>query len=292
MNEELLQTLARHISEREGHAVALPIEDNRGNAGYIGRLRGRHKTLSISYMMKSAPVTSGGMIESEGRNLEHLALAAAIRVPEVVWSGDLNDRTILVMEWMDLQKDGDWALLGQQLAELHRYYSPQYYGWYRHNHIGPTFQSNTWAERWCDFFAEQRVGWQLNLAARNGFHLDQDGQLVQHIRRLLVDHNPKASLLHGDLWAGNAGFCGGDPVIYDPACYYGDREADLAMASLFGGFPEDFFKAYQQTWPLPDGWPLRRTIYNLYHLLNHVNLFGTGYMAQAESAIRQILKAC
>ena len=106
------------------------------------------------------------------------------------------------------------------------------------------------------------------------------------VRRLLEGHRPEASLLHGDLWSGNAGFTQDGPVIFDPAVYYGDREADLAMTELFGGFPRSFYDAYDAEWPLPQGYEIRKEVYNLYHLLNHLNLFGAGYLAQVQATLR------
>ena len=167
------------------------------------------------------------------------------------------------------------------------------FGWHRDNTIGATPQSNAWTDDWARFFAERRLGYQLDLALEQG----HSGQLIERGRRLcapldalLLDHRPVPSLLHGDLWGGNwAADESGQPVVFDPAIYFGDREADLAMTRLFGGFGRAFYDAYQSAWPLEAGADLRFDLYNLYHVLNHLNLFGGGYRGQAETLIEQLL---
>jgi fructosamine-3-kinase len=166
------------------------------------------------------------------------------------------------------------------------------FGWHRDNTIGSTPQTNTPARNWVDFWRRNRLGFQLALAHRNGY----GGRLQDRGRRLLerfptlLDHAPQSSLLHGDLWGGNMSFDrGGNPVIYDPAVYYGDRETDLAMTELFGGFGGDFYAAYEEAWPLAPGYPTRKLLYNLYHILNHLNLFGSGYLGQAQGMIERLL---
>ena len=180
------------------------------------------------------------------------------------------------------------------LAALHRHTAAGF-GWNRDNTIGTTPQQNRWTADWAEFFRDRRIAPQLALAATNGHGLrsqDDGSRLLDAIPALLAGHVPAASLLHGDLWSGNAArLQGGDPVVFDPAVYYGDREADLAMCSLFGGFGADFFAAYREAWPLPPGHELRRELYNLYHVLNHANLFGGGYVAQAEAMIGRLLAA-
>ncbi len=167
------------------------------------------------------------------------------------------------------------------------------YGWHRNNTIGSTEQVNTRSANWIDFLRDHRIGFQLNLASRNGFH----GRLQARGKRLIDamdiffrSYVPEASLLHGDLWSGNIGFLENDePVIFDPAIYFGDRETDIAMSELFGGFSRTFYSAYQSAWPLDNGFRVRKHLYNLYHLLNHLNLFGQGYLAQCEATIDRLL---
>ena len=144
-----------------------------------------------------------------------------------------------------------------------------------------------------DFWQKQRLGYQLDLAATNGAPatlIDGGRRLQEGLAAFYRDYRPTPSLLHGDLWGGNwAADEIGRPVIYDPATYYGDREADLAMTELFGGFEPAFYSAYQAHSPLADGYELRRDLYKLYHMLNHLNLFGGGYLSSCENLIDQLL---
>ena len=159
------------------------------------------------------------------------------------------------------------------------------FGWDTDNTIGSTLQINTCEHDWVDFWRTQRLQFQLQLAAENGHggRLQSQGEkLLDAFPALFVGYSPPASLLHGDLWSGNYAFNrSGEPVIYDPAVYYGDREADLAMTELFGGFGADFYAAYRANYPLDAGYGVRKTLYNLYHILNHLNIFGEGYRSQA-----------
>ncbi len=187
------------------------------------------------------------------------------------------------MEFLELKSRGDFAALGRMLATIHRTQGGRF-GWARDNYIGSTPQLNGAYENWAEFWRARRLEPQLALAKRNGYDLDAD-----NVTQLLEGHTPAPSLLHGDLWSGNGGFlAGGAPVLFDPAVYYGDREADLAMTELFGGFPREFYSAYG---PLPAGYQQRKHLYNLYHLLNHLNLFGGGYLGQVNATLRLLTDA-
>lgn len=234
------------------------------------------------------------MFEAEAAALAELAATGAVRVPLPVEHGTAAGLAFLVLEYLPLGGGGTRALeiLGRRLAALHRIPQP-FFGWHRDNTIGSTPQPNERGDDWIAFWRERRLGFQLDLAARNGHggELRRRGeQLLARFAELFADYRPVPALLHGDLWGGNAG-CTVDeePVIFDPACYYGDREADLAMTELFGGFPERFYAAYREALPLDVGYPQRRTLYNLYHVLNHLNLFGGGYRTQAEHMIDRLL---
>jgi fructosamine-3-kinase len=174
----------------------------------------------------------------------------------------------------------------------HRITGPQF-GWQRDNFIGSTPQCNAAAPTWPFFFARRRLLPQLELAKRHGHHgqlIASGERLAEQLPALFVDHQPQPSLLHGDLWSGNAATDeAGTLALFDPAVYFGDREADLAMSELFGGFPDSFYAAYREAWPLADGFEQRKTLYNLYHVLNHLNLFGSGYLHQAERMIARLL---
>lgn len=209
--------------------------------------------------------------------------AAGVRAPEPLALGVEAGEAWLLLEYLELRNDGDWAALGRMLAAQHRYHG-EHFGWTRDNYIGATPQANGWLAHWPTFFAERRLAPQLRLARENGFRVE-----AGNVMELLAQHQPQPSLLHGDLWSGNAGFTREGPVVFDPAVYYGDREADLAMTELFGGFPPQFYEAYRATLPVDPGYEKRKALYNLYHLLNHLNLFGAGYLGQVRAVLRLLL---
>lgn len=232
------------------------------------------------------------MLQAEADGLRELAQAAAIRVPAPAACGAAGGVGFLALEWLTLSAGGRDAALGAGLARLHRT-TARAHGWRRDNTIGTTPQDNAWTGDWATFFRDRRIAPQLALAARHGHggRLQRDGErLLAAIPALLAGHAPVPSLLHGDLWPGNAArLASGEPVIFDPAVYFGDRETDLAMTELFAGFGADFHAAYAEIWPLAQGYATRRTLYNLYHVLNHLNLFGGGYRAQADAMIASLL---
>ena len=207
--------------------------------------------------------------------------SAGMRAPEALSNGIVKGQAYLLMEYLELDGGKDFAALGRMLAAAHRKPGPRF-GWRRDNYIGATHQANGWCNDWREFWLERRLRPQIELARRHGFDLALPGISV------LRGHEPQPSLLHGDLWAGNAGFTAAGPVVFDPAVYYGDREADLAMTELFGGFPSEFYEAYNAAWPLDEGYERRKPMYNLYHLLNHLSLFGGGYLTQVKTALRLV----
>jgi fructosamine-3-kinase len=234
-----------------------------------------------------------GMFEAEALALDQLAATRTIRVPQPLCHGIAGSQSFLVMEWLDLggYAPTAWTTMGRQLAQMHRTaLSPQGYGWQRNNTIGSTPQLNDWSDDWPRFWRDRRLGYQFKLARRNGGHFPKAEDLLQQVPDLLTGHNPDPSLVHGDLWSGNAALSrDGTPVLLDPASYYGDREVDLAMTELFGGFPASFYTGYQSVWPLEAGYAQRKLLYNLYHVLNHFNLFGGSYANQAKQIIQQLL---
>ncbi|HUW28164.1 MAG TPA: fructosamine kinase family protein [Sulfuriferula sp.] len=244
------------------------------------------------YFVKTNNAAKLHMFEAEASGLAALAASRTLRVPRPLTSGVAGNEAFLVLEWLDLDGRGSAARLGQQLAALHRISAPRF-GFASDNTIGATPQHNTWMDNWPDFWRDQRLGFQLELAARNGFggSLKTRGErLMGNLAGLFDGYQPQPSLLHGDLWSGNYGYTqAGEPVIFDPAVYYGDRETDLAMTELFGGFPADFHAAYRTAWPLDAGYAVRKNLYNLYHILNHANLFGGSYARQAEGMMERLL---
>lgn len=206
------------------------------------------------------------------------ALRPYIRVPQVLERGMRSGKAFILLERLDLGRSGDWSALGRMLAALHRQTGPRF-GWARDNYIGLTPQQNGWRDDWAEFWREHRMRPQVELAKKNGLAVEMPPLA------LLENHRPQPSLLHGDLWSGNAGFTANGPVVFDPAVYYGDREADLAMTELFGGFPRAFYEAYNEAFPLDAGYQKRKHVYNLYHLLNHLNIFGSGYLPQVQATL-------
>ncbi|MDO9169928.1 MAG: fructosamine kinase family protein [Methylobacter sp.] len=234
------------------------------------------------------------MFEAEAEGLQALAQTRTIRVPKFIVCGQTSDYAFLVLESIALNKLNSRSeqLLGQQLAQLHRQ-KQAYFGWHRDNTIGTTPQVNGHYDDWLSFWQEQRLGRQLALAADQGYggRLQTLGEkLCSVLKPFFSGYQPQPALVHGDLWGGNvAADERGNPVIYDPACYFGDRETDVAMTELFGGFSPAFYQAYQAVYPLDPGYASRKNLYNLYHILNHLNLFGKAYLHQAENRISQLL---
>ena len=231
---------------------------------------------------------------AEAAGLAAIRDTGTVRVPEVIACELVDAQARITLEWLDLKPlDRSSAiLLGQQLAALHRC-GHDHHGWTEGNFIGGSPQPNDWHAQWPRFFADCRLKPQLEQAKQNGLPrslVDQGHDLLERLPAFFVNHQPRPSLLHGDLWGGNVGMLAdGTPVIFDPAVYYGDREADLAMSELFGGFPDAFYASYRSTWPLEPGYESRRTLYNLYHVLNHFNLFGTAYLGQVQRMTTRLL---
>jgi len=246
-----------------------------------------------SWFVKLNAAAQLDMFEAERAGLEALASADAIRVPRPLATGREGGQAWLVLEDIAFGRPGPGSArtAGRQLAALHRHSAPAF-GWHRDNTIGATPQPNGWMPDWADFWRERRLGHQLRLAARQGHggRLQTLGERLLTRFPALLDHAPAPSLLHGDLWGGNIGYADdGEPVIFDPAVYFGDREADLAMTELFGGFGSEFYEGYREAWPVDAGYATRKVLYNLYHVLNHLNLFGGGYGAQAEDMMARLL---
>ena len=223
--------------------------------------------------------------------------AGAVRAPRVRDLGRNDDHAWLVLEWLELGRRDETSdrRLGEELAALHAS-TGESFGWPRDNFIGLTPQPNTETPDWAGFFVQERLVFQLELLARSiGNH--RGGDWTRRVEpaataceRDLAGHHPEPSLIHGDLWSGNASALkDGTPVIYDPAVHYADRECDLAMAELFGGFSPGFREGYQSAWPLPAGFERRMAWYQLYHVLNHACLFGGGYLSDARCRLRSLV---
>ncbi len=240
-----------------------------------------------SFFLKSNSSAPPAMFEREAEGLTALQAAGGPRVPQVFLFAE--DFILLEDLRPAVRQAGFWEDLGQSLARLHHHTAEQF-GFAHDNFIGSTHQPNGWMADGFAFFAERRLFFQARLAQRNGrLTSEQVGQVERLAARLpsILPAQP-ASLLHGDLWSGNViSDPNGAPALIDPAVWYGWAEADLAMTALFGGFPERFYQAYANYRPLTPGYRQRFPLYNLYHLLNHLNLFGVGYLGEVEMILRQ-----
>ncbi|MCW8332961.1 fructosamine kinase family protein [Vibrio sp. SCSIO 43135] len=228
----------------------------------------------------------------EAENIQTLRDTSTVFVPELILTGTSKDHSFIVLNYLATKPLDDNKLsfkFGAQLAKLHLWGEQKEFGYDQDNYIGNTLQPNKWDRKWHRFFSEQRIGWQLQLLREKGIELVNIGEFVQLVESRLASHTPRPSLLHGDLWHGNVAKSAFGPICYDPACYWGDRECDIAMTELFEGFQPEFYQGYESVLPLDFGYAERKDIYNLYHVLNHYNQFGGHYLAEAESMVEKIL---
>jgi fructosamine-3-kinase len=241
------------------------------------------------FFVKTNTANQLDMFVAEAIALQQMYATKTMRVPQPICWGIAGEVAYLVMENLDLGGSQDWEAMGRHLAAMHRVTSDRGFGWDRDNTIGATPQINNWTNNWIDFWREYRLAFQIRLAKRKGWRCSiPEEKIYAALPKFFRDYQPQPSMVHGDLWGGNAAFVKGEPVIFDPALYYGDREVDLAMTELFGGFPSQFYRSYNAAYPLDAGYKERKTLYNLYHILNHFNLFGGGYGSQASRMIDSI----
>ncbi len=258
------------------------------------RLSGETADGKAVHFAKVAEMERAPMLVAEAEGLDAIAKVGAVRTPAVIARGEDGEMAWLILEWLDLSplSPRSASALGTALAAQHRASFPRF-GWEKDNFIGASPQGNGWSDDWLGFWRERRLHAQLRMAARNRYPsrmIDRGERLLADCEAFFARHAPGPSLLHGDLWGGNASaLADGTPVVFDPAVYCGDREADVAMTELFGGFPKDFHAAYREAWPLEDGYAVRRDFYNLYHVLNHANLFSGGYVEQSARSIDRLL---
>lgn len=286
LSRELVAALKRHRIDVVG--AASPV-----GGGSIGRTC-RVETSAGPIFLKLEPRGEAVRLEAEAFGLDALARSGAVTVPAVLARGIAGADAFLALEWLELGTKSAEAerRLGTALAAMHRTTSTRF-GWPSDNYIGRTPQSNTWASTWIEFFGERRLRPQLDLAARRGIGgrvVERGETLLANLDAWLGDHSPVPSLVHGDLWGGNWGASPpGVPYLFDPAVHYADREVDLALTRLFGGFGEAFYRAYDETWPPAPGRDERIELYNLYHLLNHFNLFGSGYRSAVAASVERLV---
>lgn len=227
----------------------------------------------------------------EADQLQLLARSQTVRVPAVYGVGSDRETSFLLLEYIPVRPlDAHGAFqLGQQLARLHQWSEQPQFGLDFDNNITTSLQPNSWLKRWSVFFSEQRIGWQLQLASEKGILYGDIDLIVRCAQKMLESHHPEPSLLHGDLWPANCAGSDSGPWIFDPACYWGDRECDLAMLSWHPDIPAQVYDGYQSVWPLPGDFLQRQPIYQLYCLLNRANVFGGHWLAEAQRAVGTLL---
>ena len=285
------QAITDSLKQQHGVTVDAAVEPRPVAGGDINAAW-RLKTSGGDLFIKTSRATAFDMFSAEAEGLAELEKANAVRVPAVVAFGVTEADAWIALEWLEFSRAGGDVeeMLGQRLAALHRALASRH-GWHRDNTIGLTPQPNNYSDNWVEFFRTHRLLHQLELAEQGGHggELQREGiQLASNLERLFDGYDPSPSLLHGDLWGGNWSAVHGEPVIFDPAVYFGDRETDLAMTRLFGGFGSRFYHAYDESWPLEDGNRERCMLYQLYHVLNHLNLFGSGYLGRSMQLIRAL----
>ena len=268
------------LAEIQIEGKVIPITGGDVNQTY--RIEEQNK----SYFLKLHPNIGKSFFEAEVVGLKELA--PYVRVPETYMLGEQKDGAYLLMEWIEPGK-GDQKDLAVSLAKLHKVTAPQF-GYRKDNYLGTVPQFNHVEEDWWLFFFKNRLESQIVLAQKNN-HWNQNRQetfisFKQYVLENFSDKKIVPSLLHGDLWSGNVFFDQqGEPVFVDPAVSYGDREQDIAMSQLFGGFRPEFLQSYQMVYPLEKNWEKRLPIYQLYYLLAHLNMFGESYGSQVDQLL-------
>jgi len=291
-SKQLTDQLGKPIHINTAHSVA---------GGDIHQAYHLHTNLGNLFLKLNQPSLLP-LFETEAHNLNAISQSNSIRCPKLFGFGVSENSAWLLMEHLALTTKGDDFQRGRDLALMHHqiHNASQPFGWFEDNYIGHTIQKNQWHFNWVDFYGKQRLQPQLELAQLRGanaamFELGQ--QLIEALPFWFQKYAPKASLLHGDLWGGNSGFAiedntkkSSEAVVFDPACYYGDRETDIAMTELFGGFSQQFYAGYNDVFPLDTDYPKRKPLYNLYHVINHFNLFGGAYEQQAIQIMQSLLQ--
>lgn len=280
-----------HISQITGEKFVsnqhLPISGGCINQSYA------ISNSKITYFVKLNQASQKSMFIAESLGLQQIYNTQTIRVPKPLCWGITKTSSYIVLEWLEMTNGNhqSWLDMGRKLAAMHKFSTNKGFGWDMDNTIGSTPQINNFHTSWSEFYLQNRLNYQLQLAKKQGGIFPQADKLLAAIPQLFADYQIQPSLVHGDLWSGNVGFTiENEPVIFDPATYFADREVDIAMTELFPGFPLAFYQGYQEVFPLDQGYEYRKPLYNLYHILNHFNLFGGSYSSQANRMIEKILQ--
>lgn len=288
ITQAILKALKVKIGCRK---VGLPIRNHYSSLNQCFH----YETDKGSFFVKVNTNQNISMYSTEAEALSLLSKTGTIRVPNPFYYGYYENQIFLILEYIDLFPHNEASLekLGDQLAKLHLTPGPDKFGFEFDNTIGTSLQSNTWMSNWVEFYREKRLGVQLQMIEKNfsDIELIQKGnKLLEKMDSFFSDLVIRPSLLHGDLWSGNTAKDKDDnPVIFDPASYYGHHEMELSIADMFGGFTDAFYHAYHTLIPKSSGFEERKLIYQLYHYLNHYNLFGTTYRSQSMSIINHFV---
>jgi protein-ribulosamine 3-kinase len=265
---------------------AVPVSGGSINAVYCLQI------LDKKYLLKvNSREQFPSMFKCEAEGLKAIALTGAIAVPDIILQNDIDDQSFLLLEWIDMRRATPKAstLFGSQLAQMHRT-TVDSFGFEADNYMGSLHQSNKKHHKWSEFFVEERLMPMVKMAAdRQRLYktdLTNFEKLYKKLPELFQEEPP--SLIHGDLWSGNYLISEDEkPYLIDPAVSYGHRESDIAMTTLFGGFSNEFYAAYNEAFPLEKGWQQRMDLWNLYPLLVHLNLFGMGYLGQVRDCLNE-----
>jgi len=294
MDKELEACITDYVVDHLGQGYQ-SARLRRSGAGCINETWELYAKGQRSLFVKIGRKGFGTMYQREYEALIELRKAQKFHVPEPLITGLLEDEcALLVMEFIPLTpvRRSSESMLGEALAEMHNIVNSEY-GLTENNYIGRSIQCNGWSDNWWQFFCERRLSHQLGVAIESGIHQELASQIeniIQRVPGFFMSHQPTASLLHGDLWSGNVSTDShGTPVIYDPALYYGDPETDIAMSQMFGALGLGVYEAYYGNISAVEGVELRRPLYDLYHWLNHFNLFGATYLGQINRVVKQLL---
>jgi protein-ribulosamine 3-kinase len=244
-------------------------------------------TSAGDFFLKWNAAAPADMFVKEAASLNGMSEAGSLLIiPRVIWSKDVDDLPgLLLMEYLQpsIHTSGMDEQLGRGIAQLHRK-TASAFGFYYLNYCGKTIQENKWTDNWPEFYAQHRI-WSLveQIKISKGMLLEEQKIYEKLVFRMtaLLAHQTVPSLIHGDLWSGNYLYTANGPALIDPACCYADREMELGMMQLFGGFSSRVWDTYQEEFPLPEGWRQRNRLYQIYHVLNHYLLFGVSYGKQA-----------
>ena len=289
---DLFTALGAAVTEQNGSPF-LPKALKRVGGGSISETFVLEAVDGTRVFVKKNHSSRREMYAAEIDGLQALAACSALCIPQPLAMVEHGQYVFLLLEFVEMGGRADGRALGRAIAALHSMHGPAF-GWHRDNTIGSTLQPNSWTHSWVDFFRSQRLEHQRRLLQQAGAPrrlLSAVASVANDLGAFFMDHQPRPSLLHGDLWSGNWSFTpDGLPVLFDPAVYLGDHEADLAMMELFGHPGDAFFAEYRSILPIDPGYRVRRDLYNLYHILNHALLFGGSYLGQAENMARGLLR--